>query len=203
MKQINRWAVATSGGGEWHLELSRQLFTDYEGAATRALELYGRGTGYFYKPVQVAVRALEPEPIHVKNISGFRVGEEIVIRGEWFRITNVIEDQNELWAVCVEQNKVLAGDWEPGEAPEDCECLDDHGTYVESHNVRCMGCAAILEPVTVEPWDGLFVGCATVFRLVGNQIIAETSSIGYEGLSMGEVGLSVGNVMNAVDGYAA
>ncbi len=154
MKQINRWVVATrtQNGGPWHLMFSRRIFAAYENAAKEAFKL-NEGAGYLHKPVQVAVMALKPEPVHVKNISGFRVGEEIVIRGEWFQITNVIEDQNELWAVS-------------------------------------------LQPVTVEPWDGLFASGRSVYD-INREPNMFVESIKGAPLDIAAVGLNIHTLIGA------
>ena len=183
MKQINRWAVATSGGGEWHLELSRQLFTDYEEAATRALELYGRGTGYFYKPVQVAVSPAQQGGIASEDST------QASLKPHHWESGELVIDTRPSYMV-----------------QDDCECLDDHGTYTQTY---CMGCAALLSsdvdlgPVAVEPWDGLFVGGSLIWKL-DSGIADVVGSTTKGALDVREVWLDGSSVFDAaLGGYVA
>ncbi len=55
-----------------------------------------------------------------------------------------------------------------------------------------------LTPAAVEPWDGLFVGCRTVYRHEASSAIADTGMP----LAIEEVGLSWDTFYEAVTGYA-
>ena len=223
MKQINRWVVATrtQNGGPWHMDWAQELFDTYEAAARRAFAL--NDAGYLHKPVRVTVSPavqggmagedLEPEPIHVKNISGFRVGEEIVIRGEWFRITNVIEDQNELWAVGLEPVTVEPWDglftlgWsvydinrEPDMFVESIKGapLDIAAVGLNIHTLIGAGRKGYLE------WDRLFVGMYFVHRLNENGSLSELRGELEDPLEKREVGFfGRCTMVEALFGYAA